>query len=164
MSDYKYPFIPKPYYPAVMFACSCIRKYGTFNVAVRSAAKKYGLDEDEIAKHVRKRQGAGQKGQTRNYKYYVVTGLTDEWWNMGDYTLPWSQAAPEEWKEKRKRVATIIKATSADNAVARVANSHEYDRDTMEPAGTFWRDITCREFNSKSEADAQLDKMRGGIK
>ena len=96
MGNYKYPYIPKEYYPAVMYACSCIRKYGTFNIAVRSAASKYGLDEGEIAKHVRKRQSAGQKGTSRKYKWYAVWGWTDKWYQMYDNDILWSQIDPEE--------------------------------------------------------------------
>ena len=123
---YKYPYIPKEYYPAVMFACSCIRKYGTFNVAIQAAANKYGLDEEEIAKHVRKRQGAGQKGTTRKYKWFLVMGYTDEYRSYHDYSILWSQDDPHDWEKNREKVAKIIKATSKENAEKQIPNGN-YD-------------------------------------
>lgn len=150
MGNYKYPYIPKEYYPAVMYACSCIRKYGTFNVAVRSAASKYGLDEDEIAKHVRKRQGAGQKGISRKYKWYVVSGWTDEWWQMHDYDILWSQEDPEDWKENREYVVNIIKATSVSNMKKQIP-SGELDRD-YRLTGKCVTNIEYKEFATEAEA------------
>ena len=44
MGEYKYPYVPKEYYPAVMFACKIIRQNGTFNKAINSSAKYYGVD------------------------------------------------------------------------------------------------------------------------
>lgn len=73
MSNYKYPYIPKPYYPAVMLACRIIREEQAFNKAINSAAKYYNVDKEELEHHVRSRQGAGQRKstKTRRYKYYV---------------------------------------------------------------------------------------------
>ena len=126
--SYKYPYIPKEYYPAVMYACSLIRKYGTFNRAIRSAANKYDLDEDEIEKHVRKRQGAGQKGSTRKYKYYLVIGYTDYWINTYDVDILFSQYEPEKWEKERQMVHRIIKATSVKNAEKQIPKG-SLDRD-----------------------------------
>ena len=61
MSKYKYPYIPKEYYAATMYACKLIRKYGTFNVAVNTAAKEYGVNRKELKKHVVARAAAGHK-------------------------------------------------------------------------------------------------------
>lgn len=74
MAEYKYPYIAnKRMYCAVMGACKWIRESGYFNKAVSYYADKYGVDADELAKHIRARQGAGQKGKKRGtYKYYVV--------------------------------------------------------------------------------------------
>lgn len=74
MADYKYPYIAnKKMYCAVMGACKWIRESGYFNKAVKYYADRYGVDADELAKHIRERQGAGQKGKKRGaYKYYVV--------------------------------------------------------------------------------------------
>ena len=59
MSEYKYPYIPKEYFKAVMYACKLIRKYETFNVAVRTAANYYDVSVSEVAKHVKARAAAG---------------------------------------------------------------------------------------------------------
>lgn len=61
----KYPYIPKGYYPAVMFACKMIRENGYFNQAIERSARYYGVDERTLEKHVRARQAAGQKGKKR---------------------------------------------------------------------------------------------------
>ena len=74
MAEYKYPYIAnKRMYCAVMGACKWIRESGYFNKAVSYYADKYGVDEAELAKHIRARQSAGQKGKKRGtYKHYVV--------------------------------------------------------------------------------------------
>lgn len=74
---YKYPYISREYYAAVMFACKMIRQNGYFNKAIQKAADYYGVDEDKLAKHVRARQGAGQKGTTRKYKWYLLLTVED---------------------------------------------------------------------------------------
>lgn len=79
MSEYKYPYIPKDYYAPVMFACKMIRQNGYFNKAISTAARYYGVDENELEKHVRARQAAGQKGTAkgRKYHYYLVCGVSE---------------------------------------------------------------------------------------
>lgn len=67
-----YPYIPKPYYAATMFACKMIRENGYFNKAIRTAARYYGVDSSELAKHVRARQAAGQKGKKRGSMMWFV--------------------------------------------------------------------------------------------
>lgn len=71
---YKYPYIAdKKMYAAVMGACKWIRESGYFNKAVSYYADRFGVDEDELAKHIRARQGAGQKGKKRGtYKWFIV--------------------------------------------------------------------------------------------
>lgn len=75
---YKYPFIPdKRMYAAVMGACSYIRDTGYFNKAISYYAHKYGVNESELEKHVRARQGAGQKAANKSkpkrvYKWFAV--------------------------------------------------------------------------------------------
>ena len=75
MAEHKYPYIPKKYFKPVMFACKMIRENGYFNKAVQTAANYYGVDADEVAKHVRARQGAGQKGKKRKYNSYGIVAL-----------------------------------------------------------------------------------------
>ena len=72
----KYPYIPdKRMFAAVMCACHMIRESGWFNKAVSYAADKFNVDEDDLAKHIRERQAAGQrKKQTakgRKYKWFI---------------------------------------------------------------------------------------------
>ena len=99
----KYPYIPKEYYAATMFACKLIRQDGFFNKAINSSAKYYGVDKDELIKHVRARQGAGQRGKKRGkYKKYRFKGIAIHRWNerdMGEID-----------------VDLIVKATNLDNA------------------------------------------------
>lgn len=85
MSSHKYPYVPKKYYPAVMFACKMIREHGQFNRAIQTSAGYYKVDEDTLIEYVRERQSAGQKGQTRgsyrNYRFkgkYVIYHLDDD--------------------------------------------------------------------------------------
>ena len=157
MNNYKYPYIPKDYYPAVMYACSLIRKYGTFNVAVKTAANKYGVDKDEVAKHVRKRQGAGQKGTSRKYKYYVVVGYTDHWVNEYDYDILFSQYCPQEWKENRQRIKNIIKATNLENAKKQIPHG-ELDKD-LRLRGFHLTDYRIFEYATQKEAEEATHKV-----
>lgn len=162
MANYKYPFIPKEYYPAVMYACSCIRKYGTFNVAVNTAAKAYGVDSEMVAKYVRERQGAGQKGAKREYSFFVVVGWLDRWINGYDLDILWSQYEPNEWKEQRKQVAIVIKATDKDNAKKKIPNGKmdRYGR----ISGDVIRDYEIIEFKTEKEANAYIDSISIGGK
>ena len=73
----EYPWIPREYYPAVMGACKMIRETGYFNKAVSYFADKYNVDSEELSKHIRARQAAGQKGKScksagRKYKWFIV--------------------------------------------------------------------------------------------
>ena len=80
MSDYKYPYIPKKYYAATMFACKMIRENGYFNKAIRIASNYYDVDADELEKHVRARQAGKKTSVGRKYHWYVVQ-LVEEWHN-----------------------------------------------------------------------------------
>ena len=88
MSKYKYPYIPKKYYLAVMFACKLIREYGYFNRAIKIASGYYKVDPDEIEAHVRARQAAGQKEKEWDtYKKYRFKGKYSVF-NDGYYCEP----------------------------------------------------------------------------
>lgn len=72
----KYPWIPQEYYSAVMFACKMIRENGMFNRAIETSANYYNVDGDELEKHVRARQAAGQRGKQRGeMKWFAVVGM-----------------------------------------------------------------------------------------
>lgn len=151
----RYPYISdKKMYAAVMGACSYIRDKGYFNKAVSYYADKYGVDPDELAKEIRKRQGAGQKGKTRKYKYYLVVGWSDEWYSMGDYDILFSQEEPQKWENERKKVAKIIKATNRKNAEAQVPKG-ELDRD-FRMYGFHLTDYTIHEYETIKEAEEEL--------
>ena len=69
----KYPWIPREYYAAVMFACKMIRENQYFNKACRVAANYYNVDEDEVRKHVSARAGAGKSGKKLgSMKWFIV--------------------------------------------------------------------------------------------
>ena len=82
MSENKYPYVPKKYYPAVILACKMIRESGWFNKAVSYCANKYNLDEDTLAHHIRKRQAAGQKGKKRTNPRKVTDENNVNWINI----------------------------------------------------------------------------------
>ena len=76
-NEHKYPYIPKAYYAAVMFACKLIRETGYKNKSIQTAARYYDVDEDEVRKHVDRRAAAGAKGKRstakgRKYKWFVI--------------------------------------------------------------------------------------------
>ena len=159
MSDYKYSYIPKEYFPAVMYACACIRKYGTFNVACRTAAEKYGIDEDVIRKYVRKRQGEGQKGKTRKYKYYLVSGWTDKRCIYGDFDEKMSVMEPDIWKKERKPVLVILKATNIKNAERQLPQP-DFDRRGF-LVGKCITNYEIVEFENENEAKTALERAQG---
>lgn len=75
MSDNKYPYIPKQYFAAVMFACKMVRENGYKNKAIKIAADYYNVDEEQLKKHFEARTAAGRKNaptKHRKYKYFVV--------------------------------------------------------------------------------------------
>lgn len=111
---YKYPYIPREYYAAVMFACKMIRENGYFNKAIQRAADYYDVDEDELAKHVRARQGAGQKGTTRKYKWYLLLTVEDCMAPDDCGTMnSWFYYTEKDWRDHSHK--KIVKATSREN-------------------------------------------------
>ena len=152
---YKYPYIAdKKMYAAVMGACSYIRDTGYFNKAVSYYADKYGVDAAELEAHIRKRQGAGQKGKTRQYKYYVIVALRDyyEGGDEGRFTS-W------EWNEKDYAAHTFIKvvrATSSKNAKGQITKNNPM----LWSSGDEMIVEKIIECNDKKSAD----KMAGEIK
>lgn len=84
----KYPWIPRKYYPAVMYASKMIRETGFFNKAIETAADYYDVDEDEVAKHVRARQAAGQKAKSVKFKYRWFVACKWTWNDANGYGPP----------------------------------------------------------------------------
>lgn len=64
----KYPWIPKEYYAAVMFACKMIRENGCCNKDVHIAADYYGVSEYRTKWYVLEiiRSGQEPKEQPEN--------------------------------------------------------------------------------------------------
>lgn len=78
-SGYKYSWIPKEYYPAVMFAAKLVRQSGWFNKACRTAANYYGVDEDKVREYLSKRSHEGQAAKPKPAKkraYFVIEEST----------------------------------------------------------------------------------------
>ena len=85
--EYQYPLVPRKYWPAVQFACKMIRENGYRNKAIRIAANYYGVDEDELSKHVAARSAAGKRPKGYKMKWFVVaTNITCE----ADFEPSWS--------------------------------------------------------------------------
>lgn len=152
---YKYPFIPdKTMYAAVMGACSYIRETGYFNKAVKYYANKYGVDEDELAKHVRARQGAGQKGKTRKYKHFVCIVIHDYYVTDSDagYYTSW------DWEEKDYKShtkAVIKRATSKKNVIEAIEKNNPMPWESGEDL----RVVKAYEFDSQAQAEEAAGKM-----
>ena len=70
----RYPYIPREYYPAVMFAAKMVREGTGRNVAVRRAADYYDVDEGTVSAHLAARSAAGRKAKSKlfTYKWFVV--------------------------------------------------------------------------------------------
>lgn len=154
----RYPYIPKEYYSAVLCACACIRKYGTFNRAVKYAAEKYDLNEEKIAKYVRQRQGAGQRGKTREYRYFVFWGWLDEWIHDYDVDLLLSKADPDKWEEEKEPFVQIIKATNFENAKKKLPAPY-FDRD-YRLRGRTVADAKFVEFKTEKDAKRFADDVK----
>lgn len=147
MSDYKYPYIPREYYAAVMYACKMIRQYGNFNRSVRIAANYYDVDEETLAEHIRKRQAAGQKVKTtgRKYKYFVVAEYTER----------------NEGSEKRITNLTVEKGLSKESVERKFLSSDErFDRrnDTGGYYSCIRYHVAISEHETKEEAVRSLRK------
>ena len=61
MSEYKYPWVPREYFPAMMGALKMIRETGYFNKAVSYYSGKYNVDPNTLVKYIKERQGIEQK-------------------------------------------------------------------------------------------------------
>ena len=145
MAEYKYPYVHKEYFPAVMFACKLIREYGTFNRAVETSADYYGVDKEILASHVRKRQSAGQKGESRKYYWFKVYGYQD-------YIADDDCGTHNSWSYREddfisERVVKVVKATSEKNAITAFHNSCNETRDY------FVTPVVVKQFNTHEEAE-----------
>ena len=161
MSEYKYPYIEggKKMVAAVLGACSYIRETGYFNKAVSYYADKYGVDEDELADNIRKRQAAGRKAKAaerkaaaadsggRKYKYYVV----------GSHI--YCEAAYTDGISDLR----IVRGLSA-KTVANRFSERDWKETCANDTGSSWSPIfehkILGEYDTKQEAEDALKKIR----
>lgn len=156
MSDYKYPYIPKKYFKPVMFACKLIRENGYFNKAVQTAANYYGVDADEVAKHVRARQGAGQKGKTRKYYTFGIVALHSYIYGHDLDTCDHWTYFEEDYKQNI--VFTVKKATSEDNALKALREMDDCDISRGIP-GDFYIPIKVAKYKNEAEAREKMSRL-----
>lgn len=149
MSDkkkYKYPFIPREYYPAVMFACKLIREGEGFNTAVSIASNYYEVDEEEVIKRIRARQAAGQKGKTRKYRYYALAFVVGQ---IGEAVCDplWEIREPKDLFNELKY--EVKRATGPGNAAIQLDNKYSVERtrysDSYYAADSYVRVLYCKE-------------------
>lgn len=148
MSEYKYPYIAdKKMYAAVMNACKYIRETGYFNKAVSYNAQRFGVDPDELAKEIRKRQSAGQKAKSktekRKYKYFIVLSIVE------------SCEGSERYVDK----AFVAKGLSKDSVDKKYIDL-DFRRTRAADTGSYYSPCylheTIKEFDTKEEADSYL--------
>ena len=150
----KYPYIEdKRMYAAVMGACSWIRESGKFNRAVRYFAKKYGVDEEELAAQIRARQGAGQKGKTsvtkgKRYRYFLVSRTV------------WTEANGEKYFNRPE----VLRGLTAETVLRRFAEADEKETARLDYGGAYAPEIdhvVCGEYETRAEAEEALSVWDG---
>lgn len=135
-----YPKIPPKYEKAVLYACEQIRETGWFNVSVDDALDEYGLgesDREELERHIRARQAAGQRRASRR---------------KGAYTYRWYSVALIVEADKRRIVETI-KSNNENDAIASLLDKY----------GLTIRDVqteTVAVKQSKTKRDAETITRR----
>lgn len=150
MTYIKYPYIPnKKLYAAVMCACSYIRETGYFNKACEYAADKYGVDAEDVASEVRKRQSVGRKNKYKKitYKYYAV-----------EYSIGYGERN-NYFQNCSNYVATVKRASSAENAMKQITK--EEDKDIYAP--NEWKERVAyfgriEEFKTQKEAQECVNR------
>ena len=157
MGRYKYPFIPdKRMYAAVMGACSYIRKTGYFNRAVSYYADKYDVDADELEKHIRARQAAGQRGKKspnagKKYKWFLVCRTS------------WSDASGSTWYSE----PAIVKGLSCRTVEKRFSDGDFYEtmrNDYGGPYAPVVGHVAVAEFPAEADAAGALPNWRDYVK
>lgn len=159
-TEYKYPYIPRGYYPAVMYACKLIRENGYFNQAVKRASNYYDVDEEEVARYVRERQGAGQKGKSRKYKYYVVCGYADyKAYDGGDDIYIYDSEHYTEADYLKYAFKAVVRATSALNAKKQIQKKNELEEwdagAGYVETGRFYMVCHIEQYDTKQDADSR---------
>lgn len=154
---YTHAYLPGNYYAAVRFANKIIRESGWFNKAIETSANYYDVDEDELKKYVvrwKQECTAAQKakGQTTggwHFKWFIVVqGSTTE---ASGYATPiWST------KIKKSKSIKILKNKLSES---------DMNWDIRKDYGGSYAPISYsyvwhEGFNSKEEAEAQLEKIQ----
>lgn len=159
----KYPWIPKEYYAAVMYACKLIRDNGNYNKSIRIASNYYDVDEDTLSKHVRARQAAGQKGKTRKYKYYVSLCFKPSF----DLLFPddFTRYAITDFDEYIDRFYFIgpLRCTNEENAMkkSKRVNLRLPYRDIPDWFRNIYDDVLeIHEFENKEDAQKFIDEYK----
>lgn len=136
---YKYPFIPKNLYPAVMFAAKLVREKGTFNECCRIASRYYRVSEDEVRKHLQARCHSGQKGRSHKpFKYFTACAIELQ----GDAGLV-AVSCPQ-----------ILKATTKENAAKQVRKEITQGKGNESYYERYGRVI--REYETREDAISNL--------
>ena len=135
-----------------MFACKLIRETGYFNKAVEEAADYYNVDEDELKRHIRERQAAGQKGKAKGRKY--------RWFILSRYELSDALSFCEYGDYD------IIRATSYTNAILHFAEADERETMRRDYGGSYAPEIghivigEHDGYETKSEAVTALEQIK----
>jgi hypothetical protein len=156
MSNYKYPYIEggKKMVAAVLGACSYIRETGYFNKAVSYYADKYGVDEEELADNIRKRQAAGRKAKAaetggRKFKYYVVGNTS------------YCDAMYDDTPSDLQIVRGLSKKT-VENRFSERDWKETYANDTGSSWSPIFRHTVLGEYETKQEAEDALEAIMRG--
>ena len=135
-----YPIIPPKYEAAVLYACERIRETSWFNVSVSEALEVYDLcesDREELERHIRARQAAGQRKASRR---------------KGAYTYRWYSVEIADIANGRYIVDTV-KANNENDAIAIILDKHGINVDDV-------RDQSTKVKQSKTKRDAEAITRR----
>lgn len=148
----KMPYIAdKTMFKAVMFACKIIREKGWFNKAVKTASNYYGVDAEELAKHIRARQSVGQTGTMRGkQKIFLAIGRTYEGIMYKDEL--------KHNGENLIRKIRIVKGFNEDT-IKHNLNQEEkwiWERENGELSATYWFLVECKNMQEAEEKKQKL--------
>ena len=138
MGEYKYPYVPKDFYPAVMFACKMLEEKFEFDTAIARAAEYYKVDTAELTEHVQKRQAA--ENQKMKYSYFAV-----------EFSLGVEQDGCDHFQ--RNKAQYMVKRGLTKNTVKRSMSSGDNAYSKYSPQHYFGR---IEQFETKEEAEKKV--------
>lgn len=147
--NYKYSYIPREYYPAVMFAAKMVRENGWFNRACKTAADYYCVDERKVREYLSQRSQDGKKAkpQTKRKRIYFVI-------RENTYSCEGSQCVTQYY-------TTYGYSTAATKA--RLSES-DFRFNRAHDTGSYWvldrGSCIVGEFATPSEAEEEAAKLR----